>query len=114
TAKVIVQPDPRVKQDLTAQNQFVLQIRDDFAKLAGTVQQLRAVRRQLETRNDLIAGQAKYEPLTKSSRELVSKLDALEEKLHNPEAKVTYDVFAAKGGAKLYWQFAFLFETVKE
>ena len=29
---------------------------------------------------------------------------ALEEKLHNPKAKVTYDILAQKGGAKLYSQ----------
>ncbi len=114
TAKFTVQPDPRVKVDLAAQNQFALQIRDDFAKLVGTVQQLRAVRRQIETRNELIDGQDKFEPLAKSSRELAAKLDALEEKFHNPKARVTYDIFAAKGGAKLYSQFVFLFETVKE
>ena len=41
-------------------------------------------------------------------------LDTLEEKLHNPKAEVTYDILAQRGGAKLYSQFAFLFETVKD
>ena len=45
---------------------------------------------------------------------MIGKLDALEEKLHNPKAKVTYDIFGPKGGAKLYSQFSFLFERVKE
>jgi hypothetical protein len=75
---------------------------------------LRAVRKQLDDRNELLDGDAKAEPLVKASKELAGKLTALEEKLHNPKAKVTYDIFAAKGGAMLYSQYAFLFETVKD
>jgi hypothetical protein len=114
TVKFAVRADPRVKQDLTAQTTFANQIRDDFGKLAGVVQQLRAVRKQLTERNDLIDGNDKAKDLVRSSKDLIAKLDALEEKLHNPKAQVTYDIFGAKGGAKLYSQFAFLFEDVKE
>jgi photosystem II stability/assembly factor-like uncharacterized protein len=114
TVKFAVQPDPRSKIDLTPQVQFAQQIRDDFTKLAGTVQQLRAVRKQLRERNDLIAGNAKAADLIKASGDLIAKLDALEEKLHNPKAQVTYDIFGPKGGAKLYSQFSFLFDVVKE
>jgi photosystem II stability/assembly factor-like uncharacterized protein len=114
TAKLTVQPDPRVKEDLTAQEQFALQIRGDFAKLAGAVQQLRSVRKQLEARNELLDGDKKAEPLIKDSKALIGKLNDLEEKLHNPKAQVTYDIFGPKGGAKLYSQYAFLFETVKD
>ncbi len=51
-------------------------------------------------RNELLDGDAKAEPLVKASKELIAKLDALEEKLHNPKAKVAYDILAAKGGAE--------------
>jgi photosystem II stability/assembly factor-like uncharacterized protein len=114
TAKVTLRPDPRVKDDLAPQFQFAVQIRDDFAKLAGAVQQLRAVRKQLVDRNELLGDDKKFEALVKSSNELSGKLDALEEKLHNPKAKVTYDIFAAKGGAKLYSQYAFLYMSAME
>ena len=50
----------------------------------------------------------------KASGELIGKLDALEENLHNPKAQVTYDIFGPKGGAKLYSQYSFLFDAVKE
>jgi hypothetical protein len=113
STKLVVRPDPRFTAEWTAQDRFARQIHGDFAKLVGTVQQLRGVRKQLDDRNDLVEGDAKAETLTKGSRELIAKLDALEEKLHNPKARVTYDIFAAKGGAKLYSQFAFLFDTVK-
>jgi hypothetical protein len=114
TVKFVVRPDPRSKIDLTPQVQFAQQIRDDLARLAGTVQQLRAVRKQLQERNDLIAGESKAKDLITASNDLIGKLDALEEKLHNPKAQVTYDIFGPKGGAKLYSQLSFLFDVVKE
>jgi hypothetical protein len=114
TAEFTVRPDPRAKTDVAGQVAFAEKIRGDINKLAGIVQQLRAVRKQLRERNDLVADQDKAKDLVKASTDLVGKLDALEEKLHNPKAQVTYDIFGAKGGAKLYSQFAFLFEMVKE
>jgi photosystem II stability/assembly factor-like uncharacterized protein len=114
TVKFAVRPDPRVKTDITAQTEFAQQIRKNFAKLAGTVQQLRAVRKQLQERNDLIGVDVKTKDLVKASSDLIGKLDALEEKLHNPKAQVAYDIFGPKGGAKLYSQLAFLFDTVKD
>jgi photosystem II stability/assembly factor-like uncharacterized protein len=114
TAKVTLRPDPRVKDDLAPQFQLAVQIRDDFAKLAGAVQQLRAVRKQLVDRNELLGDDKKFDALVKSSKELSGKFDTLEGKLHNPKAKVTYDIFAAKGGAMLYSQYAFLYASVME
>jgi photosystem II stability/assembly factor-like uncharacterized protein len=111
--KLTVIPDPRGPGDVKEQDEFVEEVRRDFDKLVGMVNQLRAVRKQLVDRNELVANVAKAESLMKASKELISKLDALEEKLHNPKAKVTYDIFAAKGGAKFYSQLAFLFEVVK-
>ena len=90
-----------------------MQIRDDITQLAQTVEQLRAVKKQLEDRDDLLKDDEKAEPLVKASKELVKKMDALEEKFHNPKAKVTYDILAQKGGAQLYSQLAYLFELIK-
>ena len=81
--------------------------------VVDTVQQLRAVRKQLADRNELVDGDEKAKDLVKASKELIDKLNALEEKLHNPKAKVTYDIFGARGGAKLYSQYAFLFDMLK-
>ena len=72
------------------------------------------MKKQLEERDDLLKDDEKAEPLVKASKEFLTKLDALEEKLHNPKAKVTYDILAQKGGARLYSQLAALFETVKD
>lgn len=114
TQKFTVRPDPRGPAEAPGQHEFVMKVRGDFAKLVGSVQQLRSIRKQLEERNALLDGVEKAEPLVKASKELIGKLDGLEEKLHNPKAKIAYDILALKGGAKLYSQFAFLFDVVKD
>jgi photosystem II stability/assembly factor-like uncharacterized protein len=119
TAKLVVLPDPRtvaagLVAELEAEQILTLKIRDDINQLAQTVEQLRAVRRQLQARNDLLKDDKAAEPLVKASKELLPKLDELEEKLHNPKAKVAYDILAQKGGAKLYSQLAWLFELIKD
>jgi photosystem II stability/assembly factor-like uncharacterized protein len=113
TVEFTVKPDPRAEIDVGGQAELAGKLREDLTRLAGAVQQLRAVRKQLRDRNDLLTDEGKARDLVKASDELAAKLDALEEKLHNPKAKVTYDIFGAKGGAKLYSQLSFLFEEVK-
>ena len=67
---------------------------------------LRAVRRQLADRNELLAKDDKAKPLIEPSQALIAKLDALEARLHNPKAEITYDVLAQKGGTQLYSRLA--------
>ena len=43
-----------------------------------------------------------------------AKLDALEEKLHNPRAKISYDILAQKGGRMLYSQLVWLYDQLKD
>jgi photosystem II stability/assembly factor-like uncharacterized protein len=86
---------------LDEQQAFALKLRDDINRLAKTVEQIRGVRKQLQERNALLKEDAKAAAVVKSSEELLKKLDALEEKLHNPKAKVAYDILAQKGGAQL-------------
>ena len=45
---------------------------------------------------------------------MIAKLDALEARLHNPRAKVTYDILAMKGGAQLYSNLGWLYGSVLE
>jgi hypothetical protein len=78
------------------------------------VERLRAVKQQLTSSDNLLKDDEKAAPLIKASKELVTKLDALEAKLHNPKAKVAYDILAQKGGAQLYSQLAELFQTAKD
>ncbi len=51
---------------------------------------------------------------TDQARKLIDRLDALENRLHNPKAEVTYDILAMKGGAKLYSLLASLYFTADE
>jgi hypothetical protein len=50
----------------------------------------------------------------KLARGLAPKLDAVEEKLHNPKAEVVYDILAFEGGAKLYSRLSPLYSFVVE
>ncbi len=93
---------------LADQEKFALRVRDDISKLADTVLRLRSVKKQLDLRKQLLKDDDKANDLLKQSLALGNKLDSIEEKLHNPKAKISYDIFAQKGGAMLYSQFAWL------
>jgi photosystem II stability/assembly factor-like uncharacterized protein len=115
TRMVELKPDPRLKmtaEAYSAQEQFALKVRDDISRLTDMVHRLRLVRQQIQDRDDVLGDDAK--PLIEAGKELVKKLDALEEKLHNPKAKTVYDILAQKGGAKLYSQLGWISEQVKE
>ena len=121
--ELVVQLDPRqdpknpdalkkLLADLDEQQAFALKLRGDLTTLAKTVEQLRSVRKQLQDRNTLLKEDAKAGLLVKASQEAIEKLGVLEEKLHNPKAKVAYDILAQKGGAQLYSQLAFLWDAL--
>ncbi len=99
--------------ELDEQLQLVLKVRDDITSLARTVEQLRTVKGQLIARNELLKEDSQAKALAEASRDLLVRLDALEEKLHNPKAKIAYDILAQKGGARLYSQLVWLFEMLK-
>jgi hypothetical protein len=82
--------------------------------LSDLVIRLRAVRQQLQARNDLLKDQSKTEALVKTSVETLGKLEALEGDLHNAKAEVAYDILAQKGGAKLYSRLILLYEFARD
>ena len=135
--KAIVRPDPRVRPlpapdaKVTKSNEndplkisftrdaadekkeseqlaMALKVRDDITKLSQTVLRLRAILKQINLRKELLKGQDNAKELVKQSTEYAKKLNELEEKLHNPKAKVVYDVFGPRGGAMLYSQLTWL------
>jgi len=112
--KAELKPDPRSKADVAEQYALALKVRDDISRLAQAVKQLRAVRKQLLYRNELLGTDKKWENLRKQSKDLAARLDDLEGKLHNPKAKITYDILAQKGGAKLYSQMVFAYANLLE
>jgi photosystem II stability/assembly factor-like uncharacterized protein len=116
-AELEVRPDPRVKlpaEELATQLEFALKLRDDISRLSDAVEQLRSVRGQIQARDKLLEAEKKAETLRTADKAVLAKLDALEEKLHNPKAKTSYDILAIKGGAQLYSQLAWLFELAKD
>lgn len=119
TESVEVKPDPRwlaapppqtetPAQALQSQETLSLRLRDNISKLSDTVARLRAIKKQLALRKELLKDRDDAKELLKQSEALDKTLDGIEEKLHNPKAKIAYDIFAAKGGAMLYSQFAWL------
>ncbi len=116
TTPVIVKPDPRI--DLKAiskeQESFALGIRDQITSLTEAVLRIRSLQKQIALRKELFKENAKAKDLLKAEAEFSKKLTAVEEKLHNPKAKIVYDIFAARGGAMLYSQFTWLLGNVTE
>jgi hypothetical protein len=113
TRPLTIEPDPRVtvsSADLEEQLRFSLSIRDAISRLSETVIAIRDVRDQLESASKRI-GQGE---LSESASAIVEKINALEEKLHNPRAKVAYDILATPGGAKLYSKLGPLMDYVNE
>ncbi len=114
TQKLVIQPDPRREvspADLAAQERLAIQMRGEINDLTLTVEKLRVVAQQLRSRNELLRHESEAAGLRTASDELLKKLDELEGKLHNPKAKIAYDILAQKGGAKLYSRLVFVYNV---
>jgi photosystem II stability/assembly factor-like uncharacterized protein len=117
TATAEVRPDPRVQMTAAERAEgfrFAIEVRDAITRLATIVESIRSVRRQLEARTELLAGNEAAASWVRSARELLPTLDALEAKLHNPTAEVVYDILAQRGGAKLYSQVTPLLDWARD
>jgi photosystem II stability/assembly factor-like uncharacterized protein len=126
--KVKVLHDPRLEQTIPAtpaalhqlltgfkeQESLALQVRDHISRLTDTVSRIRSLKKQIDLRQELLKDRDDTKPLLKHSEALAKKLDQLEGQLHNPQAKISYDIFAQKGGAMLYSQFAWLLANLTD
>ncbi len=99
---------------LAAQEALALRVRNDVSKLSDTVARIRAVVRQIDLRKDLLKGNDDAKGLLKQTDALAKKLNDLEGKLHNAKAKITYDIFSARGGAMLYSQLVWLLANLTD
>jgi hypothetical protein len=102
---VRVLPDPRVAigdADRRAQLDFTLALRDDLKRLTEIVENLRTVREQLVTRRTLLGSGGPQDRFGTAAGALVARIDALDDRLHNPKAEIAYDILAMKPGARLY------------
>lgn len=109
-----VLPEEAAQKGLTEQQALALAVRDDITKLSNTVARLRAIKKQIDLRDELLKDRQEAKELLKETEALNKKLDAIEEKLHNPKAKISYDIFAQKGGAMLYSQLAWLLANLTD
>jgi len=100
-----------IVEEARQQEKFALRLRDDISRLTRTVGTIKSLRKQLDLHAELLAGEPRAKLLLKEGKELNAKLEALEERLYNPKAAATYDILAQKGGARLYSQLAFLYES---
>lgn len=97
-----------IREEAKEQEQFGLRLRDDLSKVTEIVEELHQVRRQIDLHHELLGKDPKAKVFLKTEKAIAIKIDEIEAKLHNPKAKVTYDILAQKGGAKLYSQLASL------
>jgi hypothetical protein len=104
--------DPRApvpQADLEAQLAFSLRVRDTISRLTELVHSMRSIKEQLAARAKALESRSsdpRVAELLKAGTALTAKLDAIEDRLHNPKAEVTYDILAERGGARLYSRLA--------
>jgi photosystem II stability/assembly factor-like uncharacterized protein len=103
-----------LRDELARQEALALKVRDDITHVTRIVESLRSVRKQIQARTELLKDDERAKPLLKASEALLPRLDELEGRLHNPKAKVNYDILAQKGGAQLYSQLAWLLVLLEE
>ncbi len=115
TLPIEIRPDPRsptTTAELDAQLAFALQLRDTISELGDTVHRIRSLREQLGVRAASVPEGEHATHLRNSAKIVSDRLAEIEGKLHNPEAKVTYDILAK--GARVYSQLVPLYDFVNE
>jgi photosystem II stability/assembly factor-like uncharacterized protein len=117
TQAIEVLADKRVSASLAAiqeSEKLALQVRDSITQLSETVLRMRSIQKQIALRKDLLKDQQEAKDLVKESTDFGKKLSTLEEKFHNAKSKISYDIFALKGGAMLYSQLAWLLGNLSD
>ena len=103
TTPLEVRPDPRLPvplPEIDEQVKFAQTVQAQVTRLSTLVAQIRSVRDQVKLRSEALGADTRAADWSKAAQDLVTKCDALEEKLHQPKAQVEYDILAK--GARLY------------
>ncbi len=110
-----IKPDPRapVTTDEIRQNvAFSLALRDAFDALVREVAEVTAIRTQVTDLRGRLGDEPAAAGLRATADRVLAACDTIEGTLHNPDAQVGYDILAGRdGGAKLYSQLAFLYDS---
>jgi hypothetical protein len=113
TASLIVKQDPRVDvlpSDLTDQLTLALTVRDQLTRLVNQVEAMRMIRQQLAQQGDILKAQPRHDNLVKLGKDLIARLDKLEDKLHLTKADIPNDVLRL--GGRLYDQLSTLYFAI--
>jgi photosystem II stability/assembly factor-like uncharacterized protein len=117
TRNLTVEPDPRVHipvAELNEQLHAALKMRDDINRLTRLVAAIGSLRSQLVATSQEFKTDSRAASIVTQAHELLAKLDALEDKLHNRKAQVLYDVVSERGGTRLYSKWSLLFSWLVE
>ncbi|MFO1394431.1 MAG: hypothetical protein U1F09_11775 [Steroidobacteraceae bacterium] len=112
-----VATDPRsaaTPEDLRANYAFALEAGAALDRLVGDIEAVQAIRAQAEDLAKRTEKLPSAASLHATATKLVERCDAIERRMHNPDAQVVYDVLAGRdGGAKLYSQLSNLYTDVQ-
>lgn len=104
--------DPRSPADaaaLQANLDFGLQLRGELDRTHAGIEWLRAARAQASDLRKRLGEEARYSAVVQACEAVIADADRIEGQLHNPEAKVVYDILRGPRGARLYSQLAPLY-----
>ena len=117
TTEAEVAADPRsvaTMEELRANYDFALRVGGALDRLEMDIETVRAIRAQAADIARRTAKNPAAKELQATSDALVKRCDEIEHRMHNPDAKVVYDVLAGRdGGAKLYSQLSNLYSDIQ-
>jgi photosystem II stability/assembly factor-like uncharacterized protein len=117
TTTAEVKPDPHSPvpaADLEQNVAFALRARAALDQLAGDIETIRAIRKQVKIVKHLTAANAAYKDIGATADAVLARCDALDQTFNNPKAEVVYDVLAGRfGGAQLYSQISPLYSDIQ-
>jgi len=115
--EAVVGADPRSSatlQDMRANYEFSLRTGAALDRLERDIEAVRAIRAQAADIATRTADDAAAPGIHASAEALVKRCDEIERQMHNPDARVVYDVLAGReGGAMLYSQLSNLYSDIQ-
>jgi hypothetical protein len=115
TVRVVA--DPRSPADtaaMAANLAFALQMRAALERARRGIELLRAARTQAKDLAERLKDTPGSEAVIAATTQVIADADRIEGQLHNPEAKVVYDILRGPKGAQLYSQLAPLYTWAQD
>jgi hypothetical protein len=110
---ITVLPDPRSDapiENLRAQNEFLLAVRDQISAISEDAIRIRAIRNQLDAHHARLGDDPTAARLVGLGEEASEAMRQVELAIYNPDAEVNYDILRGEhGGAKLYSRYGWLY-----